>query len=330
MSDSIHTEEPITPPNNKIKTIAAISIIIILILVAIGLATIKEGNNKIIKSKILTLEQAKFTLDSLYKDSKKELFSYKNDSDNLYKKLAEKEEQLEQYYVKIKRLISQTERDKTANKIIKSKLKKLSTEIYSLENYIAEQRQQITAIRAENVRLRAEKDSLKAAIALSEQENAALQDNSSALQATNKNLTQKVAEAAVLRVTNSKTISWRTRKNGKRASTYNARRTEILETCFDIIPNTITPTGANDFYLRIKDPAGFILRDKNRGSGKLTDIEHKRIDYTIGKHFDYDTGIFSLCIEWKRSPSLHFAAGIYMVEIYNQGRRVGLHNFTLK
>lgn len=316
-------------PNNKAK-LALLLLLLLIILAGLGYAFSGKNTNKELEDKIISLEQAKVKSDSLYNNMKKELASYKQNNEDLYEQLADKEEELEQYYGKIKRLIAQAERDKASNKAIQIKLQKLSQEINGLKIYVDNQTKDIEELRQENIRLKKEKEALEEKVKKSQQENDNLKNSSSNLKEENENLAEKIDEAEVLRIVNMKAAGLRTKTNGKRVGISFAKRTEIIETCFEIVPNKVTPVGVNRFYLRLIDPAGFTVQDRNRGSGRLTTQDAKRIDYTVSKTFDYDPGIFSLCMEWSSYPTTPFSAGEYTIEIYNKGRKVSSKNFTMK
>lgn len=309
-------------------------VIFIILLALFGLigtaAFLMSRNEKDTEEKVLSIERAKFKSDSLYTEMKQDLAFHKQNNEDLYTQIVAKEEELEKLYVKINRLIGQAERDQAAKKKVSSKLAALSKEISSLNEFVDAQTKDIEELRVENQRLKRQKDSLARVANENSEKNKNLINSTTQLSEENKELNSKVDEASVLRVVNIKSVGLRTRNNGKRVGVAAAKRTEIVETCFEIVPNTITPKGVNRFYLRMIDPAGFTVQDRGRGSGRLTTVKGDRVDYTTSKTFDYDPSIFSLCIEWDSYPSTPFISGTYTIEVYNKGRLVGTQLFNTK
>ncbi len=321
-------EQSNTPTPNAKKSKIIIAAVVATLVIA--LFFFFNSQQQQIDANILTIEQAKVKSDSLYNEMKEELAFYKQDNQELYKQLLTKEEQLEKLYVKINRLIGQAERDKAAKKQITDKLATLSSEIAELRVFVEAQTKNMEELRLENQRLKAQKDSLQNQVVKKNKQTKSLQNSSDALEEENKILADKVEAASVLQIVNIKAVGLRTKNNGTRVGIDVARRTEIVDVCFEIVPNTITPVGVNRLYLRLIDPAGFTVQDRNRGSGRITTIDEERIDYTISKTFDYDPNLFSLCMEWSSYPSTPFTSGRYQIELYNKSRLVGTAFFNTK
>jgi uncharacterized protein YxeA len=318
-----------TTPQKSNKTI--IVLIIFALVALIGTAAfMMSRNEKDTEDKFLSIEQAKFKSDSLYTEMKKDLAFYKQNNEDLYAQIVEKEEELEKQYVKINRLIGQAQRDQASKKQIEAKLITLSKEISTLNEFVETQTKDIEELRVENKQLKAQKDSLAAAIKATAEQNKKLNNSTAQLSEENKKLSSQIEEASVLQIVNIKAAGLRTRNNGTRVGVAAAKRTEIIETCFDVVPNKVTKEGVNRFYLRLIDPSGFTLQDRGRGSGKITSVENERIDYTISKTFDYVANSRSICMEWESYPSTPFVSGTYVIKLYNNGRVVGTQNFSMK
>jgi len=326
------TTTPNTPASNDNRKLYIGFGVILLLLLLVGGWWISTQNNELDAAglRIVSIEEAKSKSDSLYNQMKSELALYKQENEDLYSKLSDKEDELEQLYNKIKRLINQAERDQSKNREISKKLEKLTKELNNMRQYVDKQTKDIQELRKENIRLKKEKENLEEQVEASTEENEALKENTENLSKANEQLAEKVDEASVLRVTNIQPKSYRVRNNGKYREVKFAKRTEILKSCFSIVPNKVVEPGVNRFYLRIIDPAGFTMQDRARGSGRLTNDANKRVDYTVSKTFDYDPGTGSLCIEWSSYPTTPFSKGKYTVELYNKGRMVGRSKFELK
>ena len=279
----------------------------------------------------LTLATARQQSDSLYNELKHQLALYKQENEDLYTQIAEKEAQLQTQYTKIQRLINQAERDRDANKTIQNKLRSLAAELDKLETYVEKQTLDLDELRAENRRLRAEKQRLDEAYARELEARKRLEEQGASLQEANAQMAKRLQAAAVLQTTNVQASGWRIKNNGERRGVNVAKRTEAVSVCFDLVPNEVIEQGPNRFYLRMVAPDGRVVQDPNRGSGRLELWEKSGIiAYTTSKIFEYNPTVKNLCIDWSAYPDTPFQAGTYRMELYNKGRLVGTYNFNTK
>lgn len=279
----------------------------------------------------LTLEQAQHQSDSLYNDLKSQLTKYKNENEELYSQIAQKEAELENQYSKIKRLIDQANRDKTAKKQIEAKLLHLGEELAGLRQYAEKQATELEMLRAENLRLKQEKENLDKQYAEELAMREKLEAEGHDLENANEELQQKLNTASVLQTANAKATGFFLKNNGERKEINIAKRIEFVEICFEIVKNETCETGPNRFHLRLLDPSGAVVSDPNRGSDKLTLFDDgSEIGYTTSKIFDYTPNLTALCMEWSAFPTTPFHSGTYKVEIYNKGRLVGECSLVVK
>lgn len=314
--------------NSNSKVFIIIGIVLVLL---VGLAYSFLGGSKDAPLEAMTIEVASHQSDSLYKEMKHELAIYKQDNEELYAQIAQKESELENQYSRIKRLIIQAKRDKSAKKEIETKLKDLTLELENLKEYVEAQTLDLEELRVENRRLKKEKEALDAKYAAELEERERLAKAGVDLQNANDELNEKLQTASVLQTTNGKITALRLKNNGERKSVIFAKRAEFLEICFNIVKNDVCETGPNRFFLRILDPSGAVVTDPNRGSGALTLFDDsEEIHYTTSKIFEYSTQLTQLCMDWHAYPTTPFRAGTYRIELYNKGRLVGQYSFTTK
>ena len=107
-----------------------------------------------------------------------------------------------------------------------------------------------------------------------------------------------------------------------------AKKMETLRTCFRTETNVIVPAGDETFYLRIVNPNGETLSANDKGSGELVEVSTgKEIKYTMSGELTYNNEDTEACMDW--SPSSEPVSGVYNVEIYNKGYKVGTGQFEL-
>ncbi|MCP4442746.1 MAG: hypothetical protein GY810_27895 [Aureispira sp.] len=324
-------ESPIDSSSGSKKgPIAIIAIVVLLIIAGLGYLYVSSNNAKF-EAQILTLEQAKTQSDSTYQELKKELANYKKDNQALYAQVAQRETELEKKYSKIQRLISQAKRDKSAKKEIDAKLKALTAEVESLRELAQQQSSDLAELEKENKRLQAEKDELAEQYKKEQENNEELKNQTEKLEDTNKALNDKIDVASVLQTANVTAKALKLRSNGDAKQVQIANRAEFLEACFEIAKNEVVEAGPNRFYLRIVDPTGTAIIDKAGGSGSFPLADNgQAVYYTTEKAINYDPGIFSLCIRWKKTPDFQLVSGKYRMELYNKGYQVGRTDLTLK
>lgn len=327
-------KEPNSPENNstapKKKKNQSIIIATLLLLVVFAVGYYLLASEKAAKGKVITLEQAAHQSDSLYNELKVELAKYKQENEELYAQIARKEAELESQYSKIKRLIEQATKDKSARRKIELKLKNLDLELENMRVYVDEQTLDLNELRAENRRLKKEKQLLDKKYEEELEARKRLAQTGEDLQNTNEELNKKLNTASVLQTKNIAAAGLRLKNNGDRRGINSAKRTEFVEVCFDIVKNEVCEPGPNRFYLRLINPSGAVVSDTNRGSGKLTLFEEtEAISYTTSKIFEYPS-VKNLCMEWYAYPNTPFQAGRYKVELYNKGRKVGTYDFDTK
>lgn len=333
-SDSTPTDSNETVPAAAQQPQGRKKLIVIILLLLLGLIIggyWMFSNNQAQEEKIITLEQATQQSDSLYNELKKELAIYKQENEELYSQIAQKESELENQYSKIKRLIDQAKRDKSARKKIELKLKNLGVELSNLRQYVEDQTLNLEELRVENRRLKKEKELLDKKYAEELAEKKRLAQQGADLQNTNEELNKKLNTASVLQTTNVHAKGLRIKNNGERRGINFAKRTELIEVCFNLVRNDVCEPGPNRFHLRIIDPSGAVVSDPSRGSGKFVLFDgDEEIHYTTSKIFDYTPDLKNLCMEWYAYPNTPFRAGVYRIELYNKGRKVGHYNFTTK
>lgn len=122
----------------------------------------------------------------------------------------------------------------------------------------------------------------------------------------------------------------RKKGNGNDSEGQNAKHTEMLKVCFDVLPNRLSAGKDQTFLLRIVSPTGKILYDATNGSGEFVNKEKPEDNtYTTSLTVKYDGGeVESHCVYWEQSDE--FKPGTYTVKIYHNGYLSSRSSFTLK
>lgn len=175
-----------------------------------------------------------------------------------------------------------------------------------------------------------------------EDEIAALQDENKALSTRNERLIQVrdsvVTErenlrklGSVLHASNIRMIPIDLRRGGnKEKETSKAKRVDLMRIYFDIDENRITESGEKQIFLRITGPDGLLLSNAAYGSGITTTEQGEKIGYTLAKSVYIEKGANQqdVTVDWQQDSN--YAKGTYLIELYNEGFRIGSGSVTLR
>lgn len=148
------------------------------------------------------------------------------------------------------------------------------------------------------------------------------------LSRTNEDMSQKVQLASELRTENILVEPLREKGRGKIEVTEKAKRVSKINTTFVIAENKVAPKGKREVVLRIIKPDGYVLTDPNNGSGTFTKEGGRSTDYTLLKNVDYNNQRTEVLFEWDQLVEL--ASGLYIAEIYVDGKLMGTNKFDLR
>jgi hypothetical protein len=174
----------------------------------------------------------------------------------------------------------------------------------------------------------------EARIAELEKENVVLTNKNTVLKKeVDSTVTQNIALkkiGSVLHASNIRMEPIQKRRNGKERETSKAKRVDLFRIMFDIDENRIAESGNKMIYLRILGPDGNILSSASNGSGMMTTSKGDQISFSLVKSVPLvqNQPVKNLVAEWNQDGN--FAKGVYTIEIYNEGFKVGSGNVTLK
>jgi hypothetical protein len=98
-----------------------------------------------------------------------------------------------------------------------------------------------------------------------------------------------------------------------------------IKVCFTIDENVVAAKGKKWVYIRIAKPDKYVISESEYD---LFVYDGKEIAYTARREIDYTGDKNDLCIYWKKSQELQ--PGLYYVDIFADGKRIGTIAFTLK
>ena len=148
------------------------------------------------------------------------------------------------------------------------------------------------------------------------------------LNKTKKDLSQKVELASVLKAESIDVKALREKGKGKLEVTEKAKRVSRISTTFVVAENKVAPKGERDVVLRILKPDGYVLTDPNNASGNFTKEDGRSSEFTLRKKIQYTNNREEVVFDWDQLEELK--AGLYISEIYLDGKFMGNYKFNLK
>jgi hypothetical protein len=220
---------------------------------------------------------------------------------------------LEEEQKKIENLIAEL---KTVKRGERYKIKKLEAETETLKRIMKGYIRQIDSLNTMNQELTAENIQVKKQYETKVEE-------TKELETVRDSLTSKVKQAAVLQTYS--TSAEPLNRWGR--DTQRAGWVKKIRVCFHVAANDISYSGMRAFYIRIADPDGNILTDAQSG---LFSYDGKNIAFSGKRDFNYTGEDAQMCIFWNGEDVENLKEGMYSVDIYCDGNKIGKTNFELK
>jgi len=237
-----------------------------------------------------------------------------------------------------------SQKDKINNLIwTRRELNKAKDEIANMNSQAAQYVAELAKLRDENTNLMASNTQLKQQNSslntqyLNEQTakkeieaaRAVLAVEKERLAKKNEVLDTKVDMANAIKVNFMKVQGYQLKDNGKKKKKSRAKNINLIEVCFTTETNLVTPSGPKEFQVRLIDPLGETVARDDMGSGVLTNkLDNTQVRYTSTGIIEYNNEDTEGCILWKVNDKL--PKGMYDVEIYNNGFKVGKGNYKMK
>jgi FtsZ-binding cell division protein ZapB len=181
--------------------------------------------------------------------------------------------------------------------------------------------QEIETLRGENLQLQTEKQEV-----ITQKE--ALQKEYDVTKEEKKVVEEKLDVASTLNASNINIITIDERKNGKEKEKDVAKRVDKIRLTFSVF-NRVGEDATKDVYVVITDPAGQIVSNEALGSGRFTTREEGEKVFTKKTSVNFSAGKSApISVEWK--PGTKFVQGVYKVDIYNNGFKIGEGSKSLK
>ena len=143
-------------------------------------------------------------------------------------------------------------------------------------------------------------------------------------------LTNKVNQAATMKIHGLSASPVRFKSGSKEADTDRANRTERIKIDFSLAQNDLVDAGTKIFYVRIADPSKAIIA---KGSGdEYSFISNgETLQFTEKVRVNYDNKETAVRAYYVKPDGIKMMPGTYFVDVYEQGGRlIGQTSFDLR
>ncbi|MEM1406761.1 MAG: chromosome segregation protein SMC [Bacteroidota bacterium] len=222
-------------------------------------------------------------------------------------------EELEQAKAEIEAELSRNRRaSRRAIQDLKDKVGGYELLLKAKDEEIAQLKEINTELLSENTTLKTEKN--------------VLNDSLSQLNESKEELVSKVAKASELRAENIQIFAVNSRGK-ERESPFKARQAAKLKVVFNIAENEVAPVEGKNVLIRIIDSNGQVIFDVARGSGTFM-LNDREEFYTANQEILFDNTNQQLTFEYEKGSE--YESGIYRLEVYTEGYKMGSEEFEVK
>jgi predicted nucleic acid-binding Zn-ribbon protein len=282
-------------------------ILVIMALIVVFLLVDKLLQKKKTDSIIVQLTESNTEKQSISEELKGLYQQYeglKTNNDTINSKLIQEQ-------TKIKDLMEQLKYVQISNEV---KIKEYKKEVNTLRQIMRSYIVQIDSLNTKNQLLTAENKDVKTKYQSVLTEKKGLSTERDSLAGT-------VQKASTLKAINMLAIGINIR--GK--ETNKVSNLDKIKVCFTIDENIIASKGNKIVYLRIAKPDKYVLKESEYD---LFEFEGKEIAYTSKREINYKGDQADICIYWKKAEEL--LPGLYYVDVFTDGKRIGTMAFSLK
>jgi len=153
-------------------------------------------------------------------------------------------------------------------------------------------------------------------------------DRASTLDKTIADLNTTIEKGSVLAVAHITADAIQVKGNSEITAT-KARKANKLRCCFTVAKNTLVKAGYKDFYIRVLDVMGQVMKSEDGSSGEVTTKNNGTLNYTTKASVLYENENVETCV-YSFNGKKAFEKGTYKFEVYYMGERVAATNLTLK
>ena len=194
------------------------------------------------------------------------------------------------------------------------------TDLKTARDLIAEYKQRIEDMRAQNTDLETERARLNGVLTQLNEQMQGLQQSIQKITEENKELTETINQAATFIASDLRLSAVTTKQNSKEVEASSARKANKLIFSFTL-QNNIAKDAYYDVYVVITQPSNKVLQTDIWGTDYFVSKTEGTKPYTAKIHFEYNQGERKKIL-YTLQPD-NFLAGTYTMQVYQNGVSLG-------
>ncbi len=234
----------------------------------------------------------------------------------------------------LERIKQQLENDKKKLKYdLTFSVQQYNLKIRDYTNFLVQNEADISKLKAENGSLLSRARTLEQEKQSILTENEGLKYEKAALAKTvvdyslqNADLKKKVTLASSLKAVNVEVTALADNGKERRGGSYKASRIDRLKIAFIIPSNPVAEEGSSNIYVRILDPSGAVVSES--ASAGILWFEGRELGYSTRQTIASEPNDQQVAIFFHRDAA--YKPGLYRVELYTDGFRIGDSGFEVK
>lgn len=210
--------------------------------------------------------------------------------------------------------------------LTKSDLYEAKRLITSLKAELDDYKEQIRILKAQNKKLQEDNTELAETNKLVSEKNEVISKNLETVKTEKESLNKNVN--STLSISNYNLTGLRVKSSGKEVETERASRINKMRVRFTVDPNQNALSETKELFIAIYKPDGTLGRFEDANPGKLPLRSGKSVEFSDRVTFNFDaTKGNRISFDWK---DYDFPKGDYVIDIYNNGFKIGQNKISLK
>jgi hypothetical protein len=202
--------------------------------------------------------------------------------------------------------------------ITQGQLARAQEEIKELKYFVSKYASEIDELKKQNQELTSERNELLSTVD-------SVRSKVNELEKQNDELNTKVQAAAAIKSGNVSIAAINIRGKGKESTVTRANKTDKLRVDFTLVNNSLAQKGLHTIFLRVTDPSGNLVTDKN-GGVFVSDNEELQYSYKTALEFANDGRAYT--IDWIKGGT--YQKGVYTIMLHADGYTMGKGSVTLR
>lgn len=141
--------------------------------------------------------------------------------------------------------------------------------------------------------------------------------------AENASLADKVALASVLEAEGLKVVTVNAKGKEFDKEIHKAKNIATVKLSFVVGANDVSPKEEKEVFMLLKDPAGTVLFDINRGGGAFTQVDGNQAFFSKKTRFEFNNENEMVTFEYELGEDETFIPGTYAIELFESGYKIG-------